>query len=269
VNLTGTTQTLELVTAAATALHYEVSWTDIDKTGATAITPGSAQGIISAIATTTIVAAPASATIYRVVTSLSARAVGGAQDISIQKDVAATNYSVCSGQLGSGESLHYEDASGWYTLDITGARKGIGATGANGTNGGGTVLGSGTSIVDFGSSGSTHQTLVVTGQAAILAGSLVYCWIKPEDTVDHTADEHIVESLAVYAASIVAGVGFTLHVKSTSEIISIRPEARRSRFSGTGQDFGPGQAARNNLPNLGGRTPLLKGKWSIGWLYTQ
>ena len=270
-NLTATTHTLELVTAAATAVVYAVSWTDIDKSGASTVaTPGSAQGTVSSATTTTIVAAPG-ASIYRVVTSLSIKAIGGAQVVAVQKDVSATNYPITGASLGVDEGLHYEDANGWYVLDATGSRKGVGATGAAGVNGGGTVLGSGTSIVDFGSGGASHVSLAVTGEAAILAGSLVYCWIKPEDTVDHSADEHLVETIKVYASDVLAGVGFTLHALNTSEAVSpgIPVEALRGRFSGVGAAFGRGQAARNTAVNLGGAGTLLTGKWSVGWFYTQ
>lgn len=269
-NLTDTTHSLELVTGAATAVVYAVSWTDIDKSGASTVaTPGSAQGSVAAATTTTIVAAPG-ASIYRVITSLSVKATGGAQTISVQKDVSATNYPVTGASLGEDESLHYEDAHGWYVLDATGSRKGVGATGADGTDGGGTILGTGTSIIDFGA-GAAHATLVVTGQAAIVAGSLVYCWIKPEATADHSADEHLVETIKVFASDVVAGVGFTLHALNTSEAVepNIPLESLLGRYSGTGNAPGRGRAPRNNLPNRGGSGTLIRGKWSIGWMYTQ
>ena len=270
-NLTATTHTLELVTSAATAVVYAVSWTDIDKSGASTVaTPGSAQGSIAAATTTTIVSAPG-ASIYRVVTSLAVKATGGAQTVTAQKDVSGTNYPLPSASLATDESLHYEDANGWYVLDATGSRKGVGATGAAGTDGGGTILGSGTSIIDFGSGGASHATLAVTGQTAILAGSLVYCWLKPEATADHSADEHLVETIKVFASDVTAGVGFTLHALNTSEAVApdIPLESLLGRFSGTGAASGPGQTPGNNLPNRGGTGTLIRGKWSIGWMYTQ
>lgn len=270
-NLTDTTHSLELVTSAASTAAWEVSWTDIDKSGAsTVVTPGSAQGSIAA-ATTTQIVAPPSADVYRVITSLSVRATGGAQDVSAQKDVSATNYPAVVASLALNESLHYEDANGWYVLDATGSRKGVGATGAAGTNGGGTVLGSGTSIVDFGSSGAPMATLVVTGQTAILAGSLVYCWVKPEATVDHTIGEHIVEDIKVAAADIVAGTGFTIYALSPGPLRTpdLAPQSLQGRSSGTGQVAGKGQADKALNAPVPGRVALLTGKWSVGWFYTQ
>lgn len=267
-NLTATTHTLELVTSTANSTTWAVSWVDIDKSGASTVaTPGSAQGTISSATTTTIVSAPAGS-IYRTITGITILA-SDTQTLTVQKDVSATNYSVARGVLSANEALCYEDGAGWYTQNANGERKGIGATGAAGTNGGGTVLGSGTSIVDFGSSGSNHTTLTVTGQASIIAASLVFCWVKPEATVDHSADEHIAENIIVYASDIVAATGFTIHAKTGVEIISDTSYTRLGRFTGTGQDAGRGQAARNNLLGPGGKTPLLKGKWSVGWIYTQ
>ncbi len=268
-NLTATTHSLELVTSSANALSWVVSWTDIDKTGATIATPGSAQGSVAAATTTTIVAAPSSGTIYRIVTGLSLLANGGAQTVTVQKDVSGTNYPAGRAVLAVNEAFCFEDADGWYSLTANGERKGVGPQGPAGINGGGTVLGSGTSIVNFGSGGSSHTTLVVTGLPLIVAGSLVYPWVKPEATLDHSADEHIAENLRVYASDIVAGTGFTLHAVAGTEVISMVPDNRLSRFSGVGQDAGPGQANRNNLPNPGGQAPLLYGRWSVGWIFTQ
>lgn len=267
-NLTGTNQSLELVTVSANALHYVASWVDIDKSGASTVsTPGSAQGVISTATTTTVVPAPA-ASVYRIITGLTLKAVGGANTVSAQKDVAGVNYSAITSVLAVNEVCCYEDSAGWYTLDANGQVRTVGASGANGANGGGTVLGSGTSQVDFGV-GSLHTTLAVTGQAAILASSLVFCWIKPEATVEHTADEHIAELIQVLASNVVAGVGFTIHAQATREIISIVPEKQNVRFLGAGAYRGPGQAARGSIPNLGGKLSLLTGRFSVGWIYTQ
>lgn len=271
-NLTGTTHSFELVTAAATEVVYGASWTDIDKTTGTVITPGSAQGSVSAAGTVTVVPAPASATIYRTITSFWAKATGGAQLVGAQKDVGGTNYPIAPGNLGVNESLHYNHKRGWYTLSADGVEKGVGATGAAGTDGGGTIIGTGTSVVDFGAfPGSSHASLVVTGEIAVVADSLVYCWLKPEATADHSADEHLVETIKVFASDVVAGVGFTLHALNTSERHEpdIPLESLLGRFSGTGAASGLGQAARNNPPNRGGKGTRIYGRWSVGWMYTQ
>lgn len=266
-NLTNTTHSLELVTSSANSTTWEVSWTDIDKSGTTSALPGSAQGTVSSATTTTIVSAPG-ASIYRIITSLSIRATGGSQGVSVQKDVSGTNYPIIPATLATDESLHYEDGDGWYVMDATGSRKGIGATGAAGTDGGGTVLGSGTAIIDFGS-GSSHATVDVTGETAILSNSLVYVWIKPEATADHSADEHMVETIKVHASDIVAGDGFTIHGFNTSELFEMINEPTHGRLFGTGIYSGPGQERRTTDIDRGGRGTLITGTWTVGWMYTQ
>lgn len=70
----------------------------------------------------------------------------------------------------------------------------------------------GTATLDFGAiPGVSDASVAVTGQAAILSGSLVEAWILPAATPDHSADEHLLESLDVYAGNIVAGTGFTVY----------------------------------------------------------
>ncbi len=77
----------------------------------------------------------------------------------------------------------------------------------------------GTTTINFGTfPGASDASVVVTGQAAIVAGSLVEAWIRPEATADHTADEHMVETLKVIAGNIVAGTGFTIYGFNTNQI---------------------------------------------------
>jgi hypothetical protein len=70
----------------------------------------------------------------------------------------------------------------------------------------------GTATLDFGAfPGATDATVAVTGQAAILSGSLVECWLAIAASADHSADEHLVETIFVAAGNIVAGTGFTIY----------------------------------------------------------
>jgi hypothetical protein len=69
----------------------------------------------------------------------------------------------------------------------------------------------GTTMLDFGAfPGATDASVTVTGQAGIVAGSLVQAEIRPEATADHSRDEHRIEELQVVADTIVAGTGFTI-----------------------------------------------------------
>ena len=71
---------------------------------------------------------------------------------------------------------------------------------------------SGTAVLNFGAFPGVSDTVVtVTGQTAIVAGSLVEAWIRPIATADHDVDDHIFEPPRVVAANIVAGVGFSIY----------------------------------------------------------
>lgn len=100
---------------------------------------------------------------------------------------------------------------------------------------------SGETTVDFGAfPGSTHATATVTGQAAITADAVVRASIRLEATADHSADEHLVEQIKVYAGDIVAGTGFTIHA-----------------------------VPDGNVFTAFGATPMLYGTWSVDWMWTE
>lgn len=90
---------------------------------------------------------------------------------------------------------------------------------------------SGTTIVDFGPAGTDITTVAITGQAGILASSLVEAWLFPNAaTVDHSIDEHVVEEIVIIAGNIVAGTGFTIYART--------------------------------------RNVALRGKWNVAWAWT-
>jgi len=70
----------------------------------------------------------------------------------------------------------------------------------------------GTADLDFGAfPGKSDASVAVTGQAGIVAGSLVEAWLRPVDTADHKADEHLLGQIDVVAGNIVAATGFTIY----------------------------------------------------------
>jgi hypothetical protein len=76
----------------------------------------------------------------------------------------------------------------------------------------------GTATLDFGAfPGATDASVAVTGQAGIVAGSLVEAWIRPAVTADHSVDEHRVEEMQVMADTIVAGTGFTIFGRTRND----------------------------------------------------
>lgn len=123
--------------------------------------------------------------------------------------------------------------------------------------------GSGKNVVDFGAfPGSSDGSVAITGQAGILAGSLVEAWIIPEATADHSADEHILESIRVYAGNIVAGVGFTIYARNDSQLNEPLETLGPSRFrSAAATVYG------FQLPSRGGQGTRLYGKWTVGWVW--
>ena len=122
-----------------------------------------------------------------------------------------------------------------------------GADGAAGSGGATT----GTATLDFGTfPGASDASVAVTGQAGILAGSIVQAWIRPVATADHTADEHMVETLKVFACEIVAGVGFTIRGFNTSQLFEpVNPP--RGLVGGGGR--------------AGGTGTRIYGQWTVAW----
>lgn len=97
----------------------------------------------------------------------------------------------------------------------------------------------GTTSLTFGAfPGTSDAAVAVAGQAAILSGSLVEAWLLPAATADHTADEHWVEELMVFAGAVVAGVGFTI--------------------------YGVHRPATNAAD---GRGTLVFGAWNVAWVW--
>jgi hypothetical protein len=97
----------------------------------------------------------------------------------------------------------------------------------------------GTAVLDFGAyPGGSDASVAVTGLADIGAGSLVEAWLMPQATADHSADEHMVETLRIVARDVVAGTGFTIHGVNTSQLAA------------------PGQVA-----------PTIWGQWAVAWVW--
>lgn len=121
----------------------------------------------------------------------------------------------------------------------------------------------GTTTIDFGAfPGASDASVTVTGQTGILAGSIVQAWIRPVDTADHSADEHMLETIKVFAGNIVAGTGFTIYAFNSNTLNEPSIEPRMNRFSGTGQDAGPGKFKQSIEANKATR---IYGQFTIAW----
>lgn len=73
--------------------------------------------------------------------------------------------------------------------------------------GGGTQ---GTSVVDFGT-GKIDTSVAVTGQAAILSGSLPEAWPNLTATANNLVDSLLAEDIQFFAGDIIPSTGFTIY----------------------------------------------------------
>jgi hypothetical protein len=122
----------------------------------------------------------------------------------------------------------------------------------------------GTATIDFGAfPGKTDASVDVTGQAAIVAGSLVEAWIRPVATADHTADEHMVDTIKVFAGNIVAGTGFTIYGFVDSEITEPLEPTGVAAF----RPGGLGLLLGYSPPSAGGKGMRLYGVWQLAWVW--
>jgi hypothetical protein len=105
-----------------------------------------------------------------------------------------------------------------------------------GPSGGGSGA-QGTTTINFGVfPGASDSSVVITGQAGIVAGSVVEAFLISTATSDHSADEHFVEPIVITAGKIVAGTGFTIY--------------------GTVRNF------------AGVNCPRAYGAWTVGWRWS-
>jgi hypothetical protein len=114
------TDSIRVVTTTANALDVFASWAD---NAAASFAPGDTPTAIAAATTTTVVAAPAAST-TRNVSSLSCRAKGGTNGVTVQF-FNGTAFEITSVTLGANERLEYENGQGWSVLDSNGARKAL------------------------------------------------------------------------------------------------------------------------------------------------
>jgi hypothetical protein len=141
----------------------------------------------------------------------------------------------------------------------------------------------GTATLDFGAfPGASDASIAVTGQAGILAGSYVEAWLFPALTTDHSADEHIAETIKVFAGNIVAGTGFTIYGVNTNNLNEpiyppVIPTSVVTSTGGTAIAVKIAQPAGTNkgstdVPVIsgnggGGNGTRIYGKWNIGWVW--
>jgi len=111
--------------------------------------------------------------------------------------------------------------------------------------------------INFGAfPGASDTSVAVTGQAGIQVTSLVEAWLYPVATSDHTADEHLLETITVRAGNIVAGTGFTIYAVNNSQLIEMAPD--RGNYGDQLGFVGP--------PAWGTGTRIY-GVWTVAWVW--
>jgi hypothetical protein len=132
------------------------------------------------------------------------------------------------------------------------------------------VATTGTATLDFGAfPGASDASIAVTGQATIASTSYVEAWIRPTATSDHTADEHLVETLKVVAGNIVSGTGFTIYGLNTNNLnepIVVKPGAN-SVQQATATTVGQKIAQPGVVSDKGGSGTLVYGQWTVAWVW--
>lgn len=99
---------------------------------------------------------------------------------------------------------------------LEGPQGDLGPQGVAGASWGGRL---GTTVVDFGAfPGKSDASVTVTGLTGILTTSIVNAWLFAQATTDHTADEHLAETVQITAGNIVANTGFTVYATNTSQL---------------------------------------------------
>ena len=123
----------------------------------------------------------------------------------------------------------------------------------------------GTATIDFGAfPGASDASVTITGQTGIDSlSSNVQVWMRAEDSADHTAEEHMVETIALFATDIVNGVGFTIRGFNTSQTNEPldRPHIALFRTAAT-SIYG------DTKQSVGGTGTRISGKWNVNWKWT-
>lgn len=117
----------------------------------------------------------------------------------------------------------------------------------------------GSTTIDFGAFPGKSDASVAVAETGVSnhPTSLAEAWLVPVATADHTADEHLVETLQVRAGPCVAGVGFTIYGVNESEI---NEPVTAPHPNGAGRIDAQGS-------DRGGHGTRLYGLWTVAWCW--
>lgn len=122
----------------------------------------------------------------------------------------------------------------------------------------GATITAGTTLLDFGAFPGASDAKIDVSFPGIVAGSMLLVRINPTATADHTADEHLVEELEVFAGNIQAGVGFTVY--------GIHRPAVQPGFGNAGMAAGLLSGVGRGDPTVHGQGTRVYGKWSVAYV---
>lgn len=127
----------------------------------------------------------------------------------------------------------------------------------------------GTATLDFGAfPGASDASVAVTGQSGIVSGSLVEAWLRPAATVDHSADEHMLETIKVFAGNIVAGTGFTIYGFNTSQLNEPLDSVSMTYGRAPAAGGGGGGKQDQQAGRAGGGTGMrIYGQFTVAWVW--
>lgn len=127
----------------------------------------------------------------------------------------------------------------------------------------------GTATIDFGAfPGKSDASVAVTGQTLILSDSLCDAWLYPTATADHSADEHLVEALKVFAGNVVAGTGFTIYAFSDNRLSEALEAPGIGRVHRAHATAGANILQQPTVVgSVGGKLPMIYGQWTVAWVW--
>lgn len=122
----------------------------------------------------------------------------------------------------------------------------------------------GTVTLDFGAfPGKSDASVDVIGQTGLISSTLIEAWLIPVATADHTADEHMVETIRIVAKFKTNGE-FTVYGFNMSQLNEPLEPVSKFQKSASTQPI----AFDPQVPRRGGKGTLIWGQWSVAWAWS-
>ncbi len=124
----------------------------------------------------------------------------------------------------------------------------------------------GATVIDFGAFPGASDAAVLVAETGVstFPSSLAEAWLIPVDTADHPADEHLVETIEVRAGPCVAGVGFAIYARNTSQLNEPLDPIKGKQTTTKGVLQQPNGTQQQMAGGMGTR---IYGQWTVGWVW--